>query len=129
MKCIYCGYPESKVVDSRATDESNSIRRRRECLKCGKRYTTYETVETTPLVLAKKDQFQSNKLKIFAKMLKITSKTNSLAKSSQAKLAKLLWTNSVKLMKLLMFVLRQFIANLPMLNTLKSSSTTCRIVL
>lgn len=55
MKCIYCGYPESKVVDSRATDESNSIRRRRECLKCGKRYTTYETVETTPLLVVKND--------------------------------------------------------------------------
>ncbi|MDD4111017.1 MAG: transcriptional regulator NrdR [Clostridia bacterium] len=55
MKCTYCGYPDSKVVDSRATDESNSIRRRRECLKCGKRFTTYENIETTPILVIKKD--------------------------------------------------------------------------
>jgi transcriptional repressor NrdR len=55
MKCIYCGCTDSKVIDSRATDESNSIRRRRECLKCGKRFTTYETIETTPLLVVKKD--------------------------------------------------------------------------
>ena len=55
MKCIYCGYFESKVIDSRSTDESNSIRRRRECLKCGKRFTTYETVETTPILVIKND--------------------------------------------------------------------------
>lgn len=45
MKCIYCGCEESKVLDSRSTDETNSIRRRRECLNCGRRYTTYETVK------------------------------------------------------------------------------------
>ena len=55
MKCIFCGYTESKVVDSRSTDESSSIRRRRECLNCGKRFTTYETVETTPLLVVKND--------------------------------------------------------------------------
>lgn len=55
MKCIYCGYFDSKVIDSRSTDESNSIRRRRECLKCGKRFTTYETVETTPILVIKND--------------------------------------------------------------------------
>lgn len=55
MKCLYCGYNDSKVIDSRATDESNSIRRRRECLKCGKRFTTYETIETTPLLVIKND--------------------------------------------------------------------------
>ncbi len=55
MKCIYCGYFDSKVIDSRATDESNSIRRRRECLNCGKRFTTYETVETTPILVIKND--------------------------------------------------------------------------
>lgn len=48
MKCPYCGYKESKVVDSRPADESSSIRRRRECLKCEKRFTTYETVESLP---------------------------------------------------------------------------------
>ena len=51
MKCIYCGHTDSKVVDSRATVETNSIRRRRECLHCGKRWTTYETVESTPIHL------------------------------------------------------------------------------
>ena len=55
MKCIYCGYFDSKVIDSRSTDESNSIRRRRECLNCGKRFTTYETVETTPILVVKHD--------------------------------------------------------------------------
>lgn len=56
MKCPYCGYVESKVIDSRPTDESVSIRRRRECLKCERRFTTYEVVETTPLVVVKKDK-------------------------------------------------------------------------
>lgn len=55
MKCVFCGYFDSKVVDSRSTDESNSIRRRRECLNCGKRFTTYETVETTPILVIKQD--------------------------------------------------------------------------
>ncbi|WP_066459157.1 transcriptional regulator NrdR [Anaerotruncus rubiinfantis] len=56
MKCPYCGYVESKVVDSRPTDESERIRRRRECLKCERRFTTYEIIETTPLVVIKKDK-------------------------------------------------------------------------
>lgn len=55
MKCLYCGYLESKVVDSRPTDEGSCIRRRRECLSCGRRFTTYETVESVPLVVIKKD--------------------------------------------------------------------------
>jgi len=55
MKCIYCGCEDSKVLDSRSTDETNSIRRRRECLSCGRRYTTYETVETTPILVIKND--------------------------------------------------------------------------
>ena len=55
MKCPYCGYQESKVVDSRPADEGSSIRRRRECLQCEKRFTTYETVESLPMVVIKKD--------------------------------------------------------------------------
>lgn len=55
MKCPFCGYADSKVVDSRPADEGSSIRRRRECLKCGKRFTTYETIERTPLMLVKRD--------------------------------------------------------------------------
>ena len=55
MKCPYCQYSESKVIDSRPTDEDEKIRRRRECMRCGKRFTTYEIVETTPLMVVKKD--------------------------------------------------------------------------
>lgn len=55
MKCPYCAHPESKVVDSRPADEGSSIRRRRECLQCEKRFTTYETVESLPMVVIKKD--------------------------------------------------------------------------
>ena len=55
MKCPYCGYSESKVIDSRPADENSSIRRRRECLACGKRFTTYATVESLPMVVVKKD--------------------------------------------------------------------------
>ena len=67
MKCIYCGCEDSKVLDSRSTDETNSIRRRRECLGCGRRYTTYETVETTPILVVKNDgsrqPFDASKIK------------------------------------------------------------------
>ena len=66
MRCPYCAYYESKVIDSRPTDESVSIRRRRECLKCGKRFTTYETVERIPLMVIKKnksrEEFDKQKL-------------------------------------------------------------------
>ncbi|WP_315118065.1 transcriptional regulator NrdR [uncultured Clostridium sp.] len=55
MKCPFCGYTESKVVDSRATEENASIRRRRECLKCNKRYTTYEQIENIPVLVIKKN--------------------------------------------------------------------------
>ena len=55
MKCPFCSFEDSKVVDSRPTDEGTSIRRRRECLHCGKRFTTYETVERMPLMLIKRD--------------------------------------------------------------------------
>ena len=66
MKCPYCGYQESKVVDSRHSDDGMSIRRRRECLSCQKRFTTYETVESLPIVVVKKDNsrqaFDRNKI-------------------------------------------------------------------
>ncbi|MBR2988625.1 MAG: transcriptional repressor NrdR [Clostridia bacterium] len=67
MKCMYCGFTESKVVDSRSSDEGNSIRRRRECLNCGRRFTTYETVETTPILVVKNDgtrqPYDANKIR------------------------------------------------------------------
>ena len=66
MKCPYCGYSESKVIDSRPTDEGERIPRRRECLNCAKRFTTYEVIETVPVVVVKKDKsreaFDRNKL-------------------------------------------------------------------
>jgi transcriptional repressor NrdR len=66
VKCPYCSFEESKVIDSRPTDEGERIRRRRECLGCGKRFTTYEVIETVPIVVIKKDKsreaFDRNKL-------------------------------------------------------------------
>lgn len=56
MKCPYCGEMDSKVIDSRPADDGSKIRRRRECLVCGKRFTTYEVVETVPLMVIKKDR-------------------------------------------------------------------------
>ncbi len=55
MKCPFCGYPESKVIDSRPAEEGATIRRRRECLSCQKRFTTYEIIERLPLVVVKRD--------------------------------------------------------------------------
>ena len=67
MKCLYCGCLESKVVDSRSAEDGTIIRRRRECLHCGKRFTTYETVETTPVLVVKsngtRQAFDVNKIK------------------------------------------------------------------
>ncbi len=67
MKCMYCGCTESKVIDSRSTEEGTIIRRRRECVSCGKRFTTYETVETTPVLVVKnggnRQSYDPNKVK------------------------------------------------------------------
>lgn len=64
---MYCGCIESKVIDSRSTDENTMIRRRRECVKCGRRFTTYETIETTPVLVIKaggnREAFDPNKIK------------------------------------------------------------------
>ena len=66
MKCPYCGFEESKVIDSRSADDGERIRRRRECLKCGKRFTTHEVIETVPIIVVKRDKsrevFDRNKL-------------------------------------------------------------------
>ena len=66
MKCPYCGYEESKVIDSRSADDGERIRRRRECLKCCKRFTTHEVIETVPIIVVKRDKsrevFDRNKL-------------------------------------------------------------------
>lgn len=67
MKCNFCGCTESKVIDSRSSEDCTSIRRRRECLGCGKRFTTYETIETTPILVIKsngsRQPFDKNKIK------------------------------------------------------------------
>lgn len=67
MKCMYCGCEDSKVIDSRSTDDGRSIRRRRECVNCGKRFTTFETIEIAPILIVKRDgtrqQYDRNKLK------------------------------------------------------------------
>ena len=66
MKCPFCSFEESKVIDSRPTDEGQRIRRRRECLQCAKRFTTYEIIESLPIIVIKKDKsretFDRNKL-------------------------------------------------------------------
>lgn len=66
MKCPYCSFEESKVIDSRSADDVERIRRRRECLKCGKRFTTHEVIETVPIIVVKRDKsrevFDRNKL-------------------------------------------------------------------
>lgn len=60
MKCPFCSFAESKVVDSRSTDDNTTIRRRRECLNCSKRYTTYEKVEDIPILVVKRDATREN---------------------------------------------------------------------
>ncbi len=76
MKCPYCGFAESKVVDSRPADEGESIRRRRECLSCAKRFTTYENVESLPMVVIKKDSRREtfDRNKVLTGMLKACEK-------------------------------------------------------
>ncbi|MBQ9797140.1 MAG: transcriptional repressor NrdR [Clostridia bacterium] len=76
MKCPGCGFPESKVIDSRPTVEGNSIRRRRECLACQKRFTTFETIETLPIIVVKKNGGKElfDKQKLLAGVLKATQK-------------------------------------------------------
>lgn len=76
MKCLTCGCDESKVIDSRMIDDGKSIRRRRECLKCGKRFTTFETIETTPILVIKNNQTREpfNKEKIKSGIIKACEK-------------------------------------------------------
>ena len=76
MKCPYCSHPESKVLDSRPTEEGNAIRRRRECLECSRRFTTYEKVEEIPLLVVKKDgrRQEFDRTKIIAGLIKACEK-------------------------------------------------------
>lgn len=76
MKCPYCGYLESKVIDTRPTEDGSSVRRRRECMECSKRYTTYEKVETLPILVIKKDNSREpfDKEKIISGLVRATQK-------------------------------------------------------
>lgn len=76
MKCPFCGFEESKVIDSRPTDEGEKIRRRRECIKCGKRFTTYEIIENVPILVVKKDKSREafDRQKLMSGMLRACEK-------------------------------------------------------
>ncbi len=76
MRCPGCGYTESKVIDSRPVPDANSIRRRRECLSCQKRFTTFETIENTPIIVIKKGGGKEpfDKQKLLSGVLKATQK-------------------------------------------------------
>ncbi len=76
MKCPFCGYEESKVIDSRPTDEGQRIRRRRECLQCTKRFTTYEIIESLPIIVIKKDKSREtfNRDKLMTGLLRACEK-------------------------------------------------------
>ena len=76
MKCPFCGFEESKVIDSRPTEDGNAIRRRRECLECGKRFTTYEIIESLPIIVIKKDKSREtfNRDKLMTGLLRACEK-------------------------------------------------------
>lgn len=76
MKCPFCGYEESKVIDSRPTDEGERIRRRRECIQCTKRFTTYEVIESVPIIVVKRDKSREpfDKQKLFNGLLRACDK-------------------------------------------------------
>lgn len=76
MKCPFCGFEESKVIDSRPTDEGERIRRRRECIKCSKRFTTYEIIESVPIIVVKKDKSREpfDRQKLFNGLLRACEK-------------------------------------------------------
>ena len=76
MKCPFCSFEESKVIDSRPTDEGQRIRRRRECLSCGKRFTTYEIIESLPIIVIKKDKSREtfNRYKLMTGLLRACEK-------------------------------------------------------
>ena len=134
MKCPFCGYEESKVIDSRPTDEGEKIRRRRECIACAKRFTTYEIIESVPIVVVKKDKSRQafDRVKLFNGMLRACEKRpvsidqleRLLPRSKQSfrilsteRLQPFIsassqWISSKTLTRLLMCVLHRFTASL-----------------
>lgn len=144
MKCPYCSYEESKVIDSRSADDGERIRRRRECLRCGKRFTTHEVIETVPIIVVKRDKsrevltatslqaeffvpvrsvpFQLNRLKIWSMILRLSFSQALTVKSLQSKSVSLQWISSRILMRFHMSVLRLFIASSRILTPLWTNS-------
>lgn len=144
MKCPYCSYEESKVIDSRSADDGERIRRRRECLRCGKRFTTHEVIETVPIIVVKRDKsrevfdrnkltggilracekrpFQLNRLKIWSMILRLSFSQALTVKSLQSKSVSLQWISSRILTRFHMSVLRQFIASSRILTPLWTNS-------
>lgn len=144
MKCPYCSYEESKVIDSRSADDGERIRRRRECLRCGKRFTTHEVIETVPIIVVKRDKsqrfltatslqaefsvpvrsvpFQLNRLKIWSMILRLSFSQALTVKSLQSKSVSLQWISSRILTRFHMSVLRLFIASSRILTPLWTSS-------
>mgnify|MGYP001187461302 CR=1 FL=1 len=141
MKCPYCSYEESKVIDSRSADDGERIRRRRECLRCGKRFTTHEVIETVPIIVVKRDKsrevfdrnkltgvpvrsvpFQLNRLKIWSMILRLSFSQALTVKSLQSKSVSLQWISSKILTRFHMSVLRQFIASSRILTPLWTNS-------
>ena len=141
MKCPYCSYEESKVIDSRSADDGERIRRRRECLRCGKRFTTHEVIETVPIIVVKRDKsrevFDRNKLtggilraceKRPVSIEQIENMVNDIEAQLQSSLDReiksvsLQWISSRILTRFHMSVLRLFIASSRILTPLWTNS-------
>lgn len=91
MKCPFCGYTDSKVIDSRPTDENERIRRRRECIQCGKRFTTYEIIEDVPIIVIKKDKSREvfDRNKILKGMLRACEKRHVTVADLETKISEI----------------------------------------
>ncbi|MBQ9517955.1 MAG: transcriptional repressor NrdR [Eubacterium sp.] len=91
MKCPFCSFTDSKVIDSRPTDENERIRRRRECLQCGKRFTTYEIIEDVPIIVIKKDKSREvfDRNKILKGMLRACEKRHVTINDLEAKISEI----------------------------------------
>ena len=91
MKCPFCGFTDSKVIDSRPTDENERIRRRRECLQCGKRFTTYEIIEDVPIIVIKKDKSREvfDRNKILKGMLRACEKRHVTVSELESKISEI----------------------------------------
>ena len=134
MRCPFCKQPDSRVIDSRAADEGTTIRRRRECSKCGRRFTTYEVVERLPLMVVKRD----NRREPFSRDKLLTGRSRTLLRRSSMRSAtaqsrrcrprrsvRSSWRGSRISMKSLIFVLRQSIENSTILRILSRNWRHC----